>query len=155
MKIIVPIGISGSGKSRLYKESFSDMKLVSPDLLRFSLTGDISNQSCNGQVFKMVDKLIDDCVRTNRDVFYDATNINTKLRRKFVNKYKDNENVEIIYIVLPADIKLSHERIQNDIENKVNRSKVPYEVLERQLKMYQETLDSNFEGENVKEIIKL
>ena len=155
MKIILPIGISGSGKSLLYKSMFKDMDIVSPDLIRYELTGDISNQECNGHVFKIVDKMIDEHVQLNKDVFYDATNVNRKTRKKFVNKYKDNPNVEIVYYVLPANIKLSYERIQNDIKNRVNRSKVPYYVLQRQLYMYNESVDMNFEGENYSQIIWL
>lgn len=154
MKIIVPIGISGSGKSTLYKGTFSDLKLVCPDLIRYELTGDISDQSCNGKVFKIVDERIEKHVQNNEDVFYDATNLNTKLRKKFVNRYKDNPNVEIIYYVLPADVQTSLLRIRKDINNNVLRSKVPLDVLERQFNMYQESLES-IESEGVKEIIYL
>ena len=153
MRIILPIGISGSGKSLLYKSMFKDIDIVSPDLIRYELTGDISNQECNGHVFKIVDKRIDEHVLLNKDVYLDATNVNRKTRKKFVNKYKDNPNVEIIYYVLPANIKLSYERIQKDIENQVNRSKVPFSVLLRQLDMYNESIDMNFEGENYSQII--
>ena len=154
MKIIVPIGISGSGKSTLYKGTFSDLNLVCPDLIRHELTGDISDQSCNGRVFKIVDERIEKHVQNNEDVFYDATNLNTKLRKKFVNKYKDNPNVEIIYYVLPADVQTSLLRIRKDINNNVLRSKVPLYVLERQFDMYQESLKS-IESEGIKEIIYL
>ena len=154
MKIIVPIGISGSGKSTLYKGTFSHLKLVCPDLIRYELTGDISDQSCNGKVFKIVDERIEKHVQNNEDVFYDATNLNTKLRKKFVNRYKDNPNVEIIYYVLPADVQTSLLRIRKDINNNVLRSKVPLDVLERQFNMYQESLES-IESEGVKEIIYL
>ena len=153
MRIILPIGISGSGNSMFYKSMFKDIDIVSPDLIRYELTGDISNQECNGHVFKIVDKRIDEHVLLNKDVYLDATNVNRKTRKKFVNKYKDNPNVEIIYYVLPANIKLSYERIQKDIENQVNRSKVPFSVLLRQLDMYNESIDMNFEGENYSQII--
>ena len=50
-------------------------------------------------------------------------------------------------------MKVSYERIQNDLKNGVNRSNVPMEVLERQYKMYMETLDNGFVGENVQSVI--
>lgn len=153
MRIILPIGISGSGKSTLYKSICSDIDIVSPDLIRYELTGDISNQECNGHVFKIVDKMIEEHVQLNKDVYLDATNVNRKTRKKFVNKYKDNPNVEIVYYVLPANIKLSYDRIQKDIENNVNRSKVPFYVLTRQMDMYNESIDMNFEGENYSYIV--
>lgn len=154
-KIILSIGVSGSGKSTLYEKvlKYQGFVHVCPDLIRYELTGDMSNQECNLHVFKIVDKMIEEHVKENKDLYYDATNINRKLRKRFVNKYKDNPNVEIVYYVFPANIDLSYKRIQNDIENQVNRSKVPFNVLMRQMDMYNESIDMNFEGENYSQII--
>ena len=154
-KIILPIGISGSGKSKILRNRFiNDYEvLVCPDDIRLKLTGNISDQSRNKEVFEIVDLLIDGAVKQDKNVFLDATNVNTKNRKKLVNKYKNNPNVVIQYYILPADVKVSYERIQNDLKNGVNRSNVPMEVLERQFKMYQETLDSGFVGENVQSVI--
>ena len=155
MKIIIPIGISGSGKSTIFRYGFiNDYDiLVCPDDIRFKLTGNISDQSKNKQVFEIVDLLIDGAVKQDKNVFLDATNVNTKNRKKLVNKYKDNPNVMIQYYILPADVKVSYERIQNDLKNGVNRSNVSMEVLERQYKMYMETLDNGFVGENVQSVV--
>ena len=153
MKIIVPIGISGSGKSTLYKGTFSDIKLVCPDLIRYELTGDISDQSCNGRVFKIVDERIEKHVQNNEDVFYDATNVVKKYRKKFVNKFKNNPNVYIVYYILNANIDLSYNRIKNDLRNNINISNVSYKVLEKQMENYKHTLNSGFDDENVHEII--
>lgn len=155
MEIIIPIGISGSGKSTVLRKKFiNDYDvLVCPDDIRYKLTGDISNQSKNKEVFEIVDLLIDGAVKQNKNVFLDATNINTKNRKKLVNKYINEPNVVISYYILPADVKVSYERIQNDLKNGVNRSNVPMEVLERQYKMYKETINSCFAGENVHSIV--
>lgn len=154
MKIIIPIGISGSGKSRLYDMEYQDYVNVCPDDIRRELTGNISDQSRNKEVFKIAQKMIDDCIANDRDVFYDDTNINTEYRKKFVNKYKGTD-VKIIYVILPVDVNVSNERIKNDLNNKVDRSKVSYQVLLRQYEMYKETLNSQFKDENVNEIIYL
>lgn len=153
MRIIVPIGISGSGKSRLYKMRYSDLTLVSPDLIRKEMTGNISDQSKNREVFQEVDRRIKELVAKDESFFYDATNLNPDLRKKFVNKYRGKKNVEIIYVILPADMETSYVRIKQDLKNKVERSKVPFEVLIRQKGFYNQSLKSNFEGENVQEII--
>ena len=155
MELILPIGISGSGKSRLYKKEYSDYKLVSPDEIRKFLTGNISDQSKNNEVFERVDNLIDWCIKHDMNVFYDATNINKKYRCKFVNQFKDKDNVKIIYLVFPADVELSNKRIRKDMSDGVDRSDVPYEVLERQMKLYKETIEKGFEDENVQEVIYL
>ena len=61
MEIIVPIGISGSGKTRLYNMRYSDLTLVSPDLIRKELTGSISDQRKNKEVFEEVDRRVAVC----------------------------------------------------------------------------------------------
>ena len=47
----------------------------------------------------------------------------------------------------------SYMRIKQDLKNKVDRSKVPFEVLIRQKGFYNQSLKSNFEDENVQEIV--
>lgn len=154
MELIIPIGISGSGKSRLYNLNYQDYVKICPDDIRKELTGSISDQSKNKEVFELAQKRIDDCIANDKNVFYDATNINTEYRKKFVNKYKET-NVRIVYVILPADVNISYQRIKNDLDNKVDRSKVSYQVLLRQYEMYKETLNSQFKDENVDKIIYL
>ena len=153
MKIIVPIGISGSGKSRLYKMRYNELALVSPDLIRKELTGSISDQTKNREVFQRVDRLVEQLVKEKRSFFYDATNVNTEYRKKFTDQFRGMEDVEIVYVILPADTNVSFKRIKNDLRNKVDRAAVPGYVLSRQLGMYNHSLKTNFEGENVQEII--
>ena len=152
MEIIVPIGISGSGKSRLYNMRYSDLTLLSPDLIRKELTGSISDQRKNKEVFEEVDRRVADLVERGESFFYDATNVNTEFRKKFVEQFRGTD-VKIIYVILPADMNTSYMRIKQDLKNKVERSKVPFEVLIRQKGFYNQSLKSNFEGENVQEII--
>ena len=152
MKIIVPIGISGSGKSRLYRMRYSDLYLLSPDLIRKELTGSISDQSKNREVFQEVDRRVDDLVKRGESFFYDATNVNTEFRKAFSDRFRGT-GVEIVYVVLPADLALSYKRIKDDLKNRVERSDVPHHALIRQLGMYNHSLKTRFEGENVQEVI--
>lgn len=152
MEIIVPIGISGSGKSRLYNMRYNDLTLVSPDLIRKELTGNISDQSKNKEVFVEVDRRVEDLVNEGKSFFYDATNVNPEFRKKFVEQFR-GKDVKITYVILPGDMQTSYTRIKQDIKNKVERSKVPFEVLIRQKGFYNQSIKSNFEGENVQEII--
>lgn len=152
MKIIVPIGISGSGKTRLYRMRYSDLAIVSPDLIRKELTGSISDQTKNREVFQRVDKLVEQLVKEGRDFFYDATNVNTDFRKAFVEKFRGTD-VEIVYVILPADVAVSMKRIKNDLKESVDRANVPTHALVRQFGMYNHSLKTKFEGENVQEII--
>ena len=155
MKIIMPIGISGSGKTRLYHKKYEGMMFVSPDEIRKEISGNISDQKCNSQVFKEVDRIVDELVKKNIDFYYDATNCNPAFRREFVERFRGKKDVEVIYIVLPCDMETCKMRIKTDLKNKVDRSNVPFEVLIRQKGFYNASLKSKFEGENVQEIVYL
>lgn len=152
MEIIIPVGIPGSGKSRLYNMRYSDYTLVSPDLIRKELTGSISDQRKNKEVFEEVDRRVADLVKKRESFFYDATNVNTEFRKKFVEQFRGTD-VKITYVILPADINISFKRIKNDLKNNVDRSAVPTHALTRQYGMYNASLKGNFIGENVQEII--
>lgn len=151
-KLILPIGISGSGKSYIYNKDYKDCVQVSPDLIREELTGDISNQTKNKEVFKLAFKRVDEYLNKDMDVFFDATNVNKSQRKNFTDKYIGTD-VNVIYVVLPTDIDLSWKRIRKDISEKKNRSDVPHFVLVRQKEQYDNSLKLGFDDENVKEVI--
>jgi predicted kinase len=151
-RLILPIGISGSGKSFIYNRDYSDCIQVSPDLIREELTGDISNQSKNNEVFKIAFERVDEHLNKGQDVFFDATNVNKSQRKKFTDKYIGTD-VEVIYVVLYSDIDLSWKRIRKDIREKKNRSDVPYFALVRQKEQYDKTIELGFDDENVNKII--
>ena len=131
---------------------YSNFALVSPDNIRKELTGSISDQTKNREVFQRVDKLVEQLVKEGRDFFYDATNVNTDFRKAFVEKFRGTD-VEIVYVILPADVAVSMKRIKNDLKESVDRANVPTHALVRQFGMYNHSLKTKFEGENVQEII--
>ena len=151
-KLILPIGISGSGKSYIYNKDYKDCVQVSPDLIREELTGDISNQTKNKEVFKLAFERVDEYLNKGQDVFFDATNVNKEQRKNFTDKYIGTD-VEVIYVVLPADIDLSWNRIRKDIREGKNRSNVPYFALVKQKENYDKSLELGLNYENVQEVI--
>jgi predicted kinase len=151
-KLVLPIGISGSGKSYIYNRDYKDCVQVSPDLIREELTGDISNQSKNKEVFKLAFERVDEYLNNGQDVFFDATNVNKSQRKTFTDKYIGTD-VEVVYVILPADIDLSWKRIRADIREKKNRADVPYFALVRQKENYDNTIKLGFDDENVQEVI--
>ncbi len=151
-KLILPIGISGSGKSYIYNKDYKDCVQVSPDLIREELTGDISNQTKNKEVFKLAFERVDEYLNNGQDVFFDATNVNKEQRKNFTDKYIGTD-VEVIYVILPADIDLSWNRIRKDIREGKNRSNVPYFALVKQKEQYDKSLKIGFNDENVQEVI--
>jgi predicted kinase len=150
--LVLPIGISGSGKSYIYNRDYKDCVQVSPDMIREELTGDISNQSKNKEVFKLAFERVDEYLNNGQNVFFDATNVNKSQRKTFTDKYIGTD-VEVVYVILPADIDLSWKRIRTDIREKKNRADVPYFALVRQKENYDNTIKLGFDDENVQEVI--
>ena len=116
------------------------------------MTGDISNQTKNKEVFKLAFERVDEYLNEGQDVFFDATNVNKVQRKNFTDKYIGTD-VEVVYVVLPADIDLSWNRIRKDIREGKNRSNVPYFALVKQKEQYDKSLELGFNDENVQEVI--
>ncbi len=141
--IIMPIGISGSGKSTWVKTLPKDFVVVSPDDIRRELTGNVSDQSKNREVFQEVDKRIEKLLEQNKKVVLDATNVNTKLRKEFMEKIlKDFPDTTFTYKLFPTNPELSKKRISQDIALGVDRADVPASVVDRQNDMFIESLKS-------------
>jgi len=159
-KIWYSIGLSGSGKSFYYKNRFlEDFKEVAdflvekgltledirvcPDDIRREVCGDVSDMSKDGYVWKLAEKRVKDKLDEYDYVLFDATGTSKKAR-KFLNKFK----AEKIALVFKPDAKLSISRISNDINEGVDRSKVPPVAVYAQLKAYKESVicDANWDG---------
>ena len=80
------VGISGSGKStHAAKLAQSiDATIVEPDAIRKELTGDASDQSRNGEVFRLAHQRAEAFLLTGKSVVVDATNLDRKTRAEWV-----------------------------------------------------------------------
>lgn len=82
-KFIIPVGISGSGKSTwINANRKSNTVVISPDEIRRELTGNISDQSKNNDVFVLAFKKAIDALNNGNDVIFDATNVTSFHRKK-------------------------------------------------------------------------
>ena len=154
MEIIVPIGIPGSGKSRLYKKRYSQYELISTDDINIEITGDINDYSRMTDVHNEVSKRITECVENDRSFYYDNCNVYTESRMNFSNQFKGT-GIKIVYVVLPCDVEVCLNRIEEDIKNNVERADVKEIILKFQLNLYKQSIESGFKDENVQEIIYL
>lgn len=81
------VGIPGSGKSTFAKvlsEKFN-ASILSSDEIREELLNDINEQSKNSEVFDVMNNRAAQLLNENRNVIYDATNINRKRRKHLIN----------------------------------------------------------------------
>lgn len=132
------VGISGSGKSTISKE-FVDAgwSCVNPDSIRKILTGNISDQSKNKEVFEIAYSLTRDLLSKNQNVIFDATGLNIDSILK-LKEFADGAHEEfIVYNMLDSrDSDLCYSRVKNDILKGKDRADVPEYVVKNQQMKY-------------------
>lgn len=140
------IGIPGSGKSTYLRTlSNPNIVIVCPDDIRAQLTGDISDQSRNGDVWSIAEDMIIRNLRRGRYVILDATNVGTVNRTNMLRKVKYSAGrggLRTYATVFPCDPSVSKERIAKDILNGVHRSNVPPYVVDKMYQQYLETMET-------------
>lgn len=132
-KLYVMCGLSGSGKSTIAKQIANDNPdtvIISTDMIREQLTGEIGDQSQNDEVFELFHTLIRKRLENKYNVIADTTNITMKSRRAILNKVNGLDIEKICYI-MPKPF----EWCQQDNKNRPHP--VPDEVLERQIRKFE------------------
>lgn len=140
-KLVMPIGISGSGKSSWMREMFSKggYVVISPDKVRKELTGDISNHEHEEEVWKNVERATANALKRGDNVILDATNVNTEKRREFIKKMPPHRPFAKIFNVSPKE---AIKRVKKDIAKGIDRSNVPEEVIMKQYDDFIDTLNT-------------
>jgi len=142
VKMIMTIGIPGSGKSTFIKDSsrskeYLGYKIHGSDDLREELYSDVNNQTNNVKLFEILHKRIKADLIQGNNVIYNATNLSYKRRKGFLESLNKIE-CEKVAIVMATPF--------NDCINRDrNRGKsVGKQVLDRMYKSF--TMPSKMEG---------
>lgn len=132
---IMTIGISGAGKSTWIKEQTSDpnVMVINPDSIRKELTGDISDQSQNAKVWYITKRRVLEGLNSGKTVILDATNVDSRSRRDFINDLPPSVLKAKIFNVDPEEAK---RRVRKALESGEDRSNVPPEVIDRQYQKF-------------------
>jgi len=136
-KIIISVGIPGSGKSTFLekiKDQFLIFGYICPDQIREELTGNVSDQSKNKEVWELaysrLEKLLMD--NNNITVLFDATQADKKQRIDCIQKCKNFGADYIEGIYFNVSLEIAKQR------NSERERRVPEFVLERMLKLLEE-----------------
>lgn len=134
--LTIMCGIPGSGKSYYIKKNLADAVVVSPDLIRKEMTGNVGDQSRNAGVFDAAYERLEKALADKKNAVFDATSV----RLAYINRLisyasKYGSDVEIVVMKASEDPRMCAARVKADMVNKVDRSDVPYEVINR---MYNE-----------------
>lgn len=147
-RVILLVGISGSGKSTYIKEHFDKKYVVSPDDVRRSM-GDVNNLR-NSEVWPLTKSLMQGKLGLHGKVVLDATNVNKWLRIQFMSDFNGCHK-EAIFFPIEPDVAI--ERVNKDIENGIERSNVPESVIRKQHKLLNKGTRSMYNEFNTVTII--
>ncbi len=129
-RVILLVGISGSGKSTYIKKHFDEKYVVSPDEVRRSM-GDINEQR-NSEIWPLTKSIMHGKLKLHGMVVLDATNVNKWLRIQFLADFNGCHK-EVIFFPIELDVAI--ERVNADIANGIDRSNVPENVIRKQFKL--------------------
>lgn len=136
-KLIITCGISGSGKSTWTKKYHPYAYIINPDSIRKELTGNVSDQSKNKEVFEVAYKSL--CMNGAEagTVVWDATNLSISGILKIVNMAKGAniarcgktlDDVTVLVFKDSLNWELCLERVKKAIANGEDRSNTDVEV---------------------------
>jgi len=128
-ELYLPVGISGSGKSSYIRKNFDPSIVIEPDAIRREVTGSVSDQSQENKVWGIVFARLRKTLQQYGKAVLDATNVRSRNRMSVLKMFK---NAKKIAIVFDADPEIAKQRVAKDISNKVDRSNVPADVIDRQ-----------------------
>ena len=120
-KLIILIGIPGSGKSR-WAIGHPQYIRICPDEIRKTHFGDISDQSNSRNAWRIATGMVIATLKLSRDAVLDGTNLN-ELYRQELYKYLPSHKREAKVFEIKPESALS--RIFKDIKEEVVRSNVP------------------------------
>ena len=154
-KIIIPVGISGSGKStyfmkKILRGKISSNMIVSPDAIRRELTGNVSDMSQDKEVWATTFVRLRVAIEKYGLAVLDATNTTKFLRVRTLAPFNDCRKEAIVF---ECDPEVAISRVNTDLKLNVDRSAVPPEVIRKQFKNLNKGLNSlKYEFNKVKRI---
>lgn len=138
---VMMVGIPGSGKSTTIKASFPNSLIISPDNFIPYTKEEPWSFSRVKRAWKQSDKLLKDSLKEDVIIF-DATNIQAKRRKKYINIAKRADFVPVA-LVCKTPFVICCER--NNVRDEFRR--VSYQVLERMFNNFQQPrLEEGFDA---------
>ena len=133
-KLVMLVGISGSGKSTVAKNAMEanpdKVVVVSSDGIRGEMFGDENVQKDPHKVFNEVNKRVREALKEDKIVYYDATNLNAKRRMNFLKTIEHLDVEKECIVVLSS--------LEECVSRQISRErKVPESVIKNQIKQFQ------------------
>lgn len=126
-KVIMGVGIPGSGKTTVLKEfaSKNGYTYISPDDIRVEITGTAEDQSKNREVWQTAHQRLRESLELGDTVVFDATFTVASQRREFIEFARECGAHKVQAVVLDVELETAKER------NAQRERVVPEHVLDR------------------------
>lgn len=145
-KVIISIGIPGSGKTTTLKEFAGKYGYgyISPDDIRIEMLGNIADQSKNKEVADEVRKRTKEFLDSGETVVVDAVFGNVKGREDFLKFARENgaEKIQGVVFNVPVEVAKDRNRKRTDHQ-------VPEETIDKiaaEIKKAKPGLEEGFDG---------
>lgn len=107
-KLIVGIGIPGSGKTTILKNfaEKNNYAYICPDDIRLEISGDVYDRSKNKEVWIEAKRRAAKEFDKGNAIVFDATFANPKERKEFLNSARENgvDKIEGLFVDVPLEI---------------------------------------------------
>lgn len=150
--LVITYGISGSGKTEASKQYEKEgFFRISPDDMRKEITGSISDLSKDKEVFEACFYKTYTALKKGKNVIFDSTALDYVTRKRIQRiGLRANACVSLLVFNDSNDLELCKSRVKEDLNNGIERSNVPMEVIEKQFIMFKDNLefleDEGFDG---------
>lgn len=130
--LTIMCGIPGSGKSYYIKKNLADAVVICPDSIRKEINGSVSSQKNGGAVFDIAYERLEKALSEKKETVFDATSVRLAYISRLIGyASKHGTDVEVVKMKMSEDPKMCAARVKADMVNKVDRSDVPYDVINR------------------------
>ena len=125
-RVIMMVGLPGSGKDTIIKKHYSDLPIVSLDDIRRSKKIDPTDKKGNGQVVQEGKERARELMRKKQSFVWNATNITKDMRQQLISLFLSyGARVDIAYVESPYDVMMK--------QNMEREHQVPSSVIDRLL----------------------
>ncbi len=141
-KLIILIGISGSGKTafrKKYLQENPDTVVICMDEIRKEY-GSVNDQTRNRLVAQIAREQLRSAIEDEHSILWDNTTLSAKYLQAVTQQKPANYKMRILYMKRSYDPVSCAESVEDEIDRKVDRSNVPKDVVFRQAERFLELI---------------